>query len=198
MVTIGKILTGLLALLLTVTIVTNAQAASNYDIEAEIEACRNIKDAAHQMAEGARGLGFNDDHEIIQIAKERWAQADDREQELTKQLEATKLFIWDGPVLTASKGVNYGPSGKETYYNLPMGGVIRIMRNMGFDAENYPYWVRDDGVKMLGDYVLCACNLSVHPRGSLVEISLGKGICADTGGFAKHNHTQIDIATSWG
>lgn len=198
MVTIGKILTGLLALLLTVTIVTNAQAASNYDIEAEIEACRNIKDAAHQMAEGARGLGFNDDHEIIQIAKERWAQADDREQELTKQLEATKLFIWDGPVLTASKGVNYGPSGKETYYNLPMGGVVRIMRNMGFDAENYPYWVRNDGVKMLGDYVLCACNLSVHPRGSLVETSLGKGICADTGGFAKHNPTQIDIATSWG
>lgn len=198
MVTIGKILTGLLALLLTVTIVTNAQAASNYDIEAEIEACRNIKDAAHQMADGARGLGFNDDHEIIQIAKERWAQADDREQELTKQLEATKLFIWDGPVLTASKGVNYGPSGKETYYNLPMGGVVRIMRNMGFDAENYPYWVRNDGVKMLGDYVLCACNLSVHPRGSLVEISLGKGICADTGGFAKHNPTQIDIATSWG
>lgn len=198
MVTIGKILTGLLALLLTVTIVTNAQAASNADLEAEIEVCRSIKDAAHHMAEGARGLGFNDDHEIIQIAKERWAQADDREQELTKQLEATKLFIWDGPVLTASKGVNYGPSGKETYYNLPMGGVVRIMRNMGFDAENYPYWVRNDGVKMLGDYVLCACNLSVHPRGSLVETSLGKGICADTGGFAKHNPTQIDIATSWG
>lgn len=198
MVTIGKILTGLLALLLTVTIVTNAQAASNADLEAEIEACRSIKDAAHQMAEGARGLGFDDDHEIIQIAKERWAQADDREQELARQLETMKPFIWDGSVLTRSKGVNYGPSGKETYYNLPMGGVVRIMRNMGFDAENYPYWVREDGVKMLGDFVLCACNLSIHPRGSLVDTSLGKGMCADTGGFAKHNPTQIDIATSWG
>lgn len=192
----GKILTALLAALLVVMLITDAQAASKADLEAELETCRLVKDAAHQMAEGARGLGYTDDHEIIVLAKQHWANANEREQQLILQL-AAQPYVWDGPVLTARKGVNYGPSGKETYYNLPMGGVVRIMRNMGFSEAEYPYWVRNDGVKMLGSFVLCACNLTVHPRGSLVETSLGTGICADTGGFARHNPTQIDIAVAW-
>lgn len=101
---------------------------------------------------------------------------------------------WNGSVLTASAGVNYGPSGKETYYNLDMSGVVNNMRNMG---NNDAYWVRDDGAKMLGDYVIVAANLDVHPRGSLVETSLGTGIVADTGGFAAGNPNQVDIATAW-
>ena len=101
---------------------------------------------------------------------------------------------WKGPVLSKGRGVNYGPSGKETYYNLNMNGVVRIMRSMGFDGE---YWVRDDGCKMLGDYIMVAANLNLHPRGSIVETSLGQGIVCDTGGFAKRNPTQIDIAVTW-
>ena len=57
---------------------------------------------------------------------------------------------WDGPVLTASAGTITGPSGKETYYNLNMSGVVSIMRSLGNTDE---YWVRDDGVKMLGNIV---------------------------------------------
>ena len=101
---------------------------------------------------------------------------------------------WDGPVLTASAGTITGPSGKETYYNLNMSGVVSIMRSLGNTDE---YWVRDDGVKMLGDYVMVAANLDVHPRGSLVETSLGMGIVCDTGSFASGNSTQLDIAVSW-
>ena len=101
---------------------------------------------------------------------------------------------WDGPVLTASAGTITGPSGKETYYNLNMSGVVSIMRSLGNTDE---YWVRDDGVKMLGDYVMVAANLDVHPRGSLVETSLGMGIVCDTGSFASGNATQLDIAVSW-
>ena len=101
---------------------------------------------------------------------------------------------WKGPVLTPRRGVNYGPSGKETYYNLNMNGVVRIMRNMGNTDE---YWVRDDGCKMLGDYIMVAANLNLRPRGSIVETSLGDAIVCDTGGFAKRNPTQIDVATTW-
>lgn len=101
---------------------------------------------------------------------------------------------WNGGVLTARKGVNKGPSGKETYYNLPMGGVINIMRNMGYTDE---YWVREDGVKMFGDYVMVAANLSVFPKGSIVPTSLGLGVVCDTGGFAESNPTQLDIAVTW-
>lgn len=101
---------------------------------------------------------------------------------------------WSGPVLNKRAGTVQGPSGKETYYNMDMSGVISIMRSMGNTDE---YWVRDDGVKMLGDYVMCAANLSVHPRGSLVESSLGTAIVCDTGGFASSNPNQLDIAVTW-
>ena len=125
------------------------------------------------------------------------------EEQLTKQEEAKKAeetsenpadYKWDGPVLTKRMGVNDGPSGKETYYNLNMSGVVSIMRDMGNTDE---YWVRDDGCKMLGDYIMIAANLSIRPRGSLVPTSLGMGIVCDTGGFVYDDPTQIDIAVSW-
>ena len=101
---------------------------------------------------------------------------------------------WKGPVLSKRSGTIIGPSGKETYYNLNMAGVVNIMRRMGNEDE---YWVREDGVKMLGDYVMVAANLNLRPRGSLIETSLGMGIVCDTGGFAARNPTQLDIAVSW-
>ena len=101
---------------------------------------------------------------------------------------------WDGPVLTKNAGVVMGPSGKETYYNLDMSVIVSIMRAMGNTDE---YWIREDGCKMLGDYIMCAANLNVHPRGSLVESSLGTCIVCDTGGFAAANPNQLDIATNW-
>ena len=116
-------------------------------------------------------------------------------EEITESVtEPVATATWNGPVLSASAGVVYGPSGKETYYNLDMSGVISIMNNSGY---YYSYWVRDDGVKMFGDYVMCAAALDIHPRGSLVETSLGTGIVCDTGGFAYSNPYQLDIATTW-
>ena len=121
---------------------------------------------------------------------------DDKKVELWRKSLAsqTRSYYWDGPVLSKSAGAVYGPNGKETYYNLNMNGVIDTMRRMGYYGE---YWVRNDGCKMLGDYIMCAANLGVHPRGSLVECSLGTCIVCDTGGFAAHNPNQLDIATTW-
>lgn len=101
------------------------------------------------------------------------------------------------PHLTQSGGVFAGPSGKETYYNLPMGRIISEMRAKGYTVEEYPYWVRQDGAKMLGDYVMCAAELSTRPKGTILETSLGKAIVVDTGSFARSNPTQIDLATDW-
>lgn len=86
---------------------------------------------------------------------------------------------------------------QETYYNLPMQGVVRIMRNCGFSEREYPYWIRQDGVKMLGTYVMVAADLSLHPRGSVVRTSLGNGLVCDTGSFIYSNRHQFDIATNW-
>lgn len=100
-----------------------------------------------------------------------------------------------GDHLTKSGGVYYGPSGKETYYNLNMNGVVSNAQNMGIEGE---YWVREDGCKMYGDYIICAADLNVHPRGSLVESSLGTCIVLDTGGFTTNGSgVALDIAVDW-
>lgn len=99
-----------------------------------------------------------------------------------------------GDCLTATGGVYWYGDQKETWYNLPMEGVIEQAQNNGIYGE---YWIRDDGVKMYGDYIMCACNRDVHPIGSLVETSLGTGISLDTGAFADVNPTQVDIAVGW-
>ncbi len=102
--------------------------------------------------------------------------------------------VWNGSPLTPGAGRINGPSGVETYYNLNMNGCVNIMRALGNTDE---YWVREDGVKMLGSYVMVAADLSIRPKGSIVETSLGLGIVVDTGTFIYSNPTQIDIAVAW-
>ena len=101
---------------------------------------------------------------------------------------------WDGPILNASAGIVQGPSGSETFYNLDMSGVIYLMKNLGYD---YNYWIRDDGVKMYGKYVMCAADLSIRPKGTIIETSLGTGIVCDTGGFVTIDSNRLDIAVNW-
>ena len=100
----------------------------------------------------------------------------------------------DGSKLTRTGGVNYYFNQKETYYNLNMSTIVKWAHSKGIQGE---YWIREDGCKMLGNYIMVAANLSVHPRYSLVPTSLGMGIVVDTGGFAARNPTQLDIATNW-
>ena len=79
---------------------------------------------------------------------------------------------------------------QETYYDLPMSGV------MGFCGGSY--YIRDDGDKVDQDgYVLVAADLSRYPRCSIVETSLGLGKVYDTGSFVFSNPEQFDLATDW-
>lgn len=160
----------------------------------EIKALQEQKAEEERTAEEARKKAEEEKRKAEEKKKEA-EEARKRAEEAAQKAAETKASAgWNGSVLTASAGVNYGPTGKETYYNLPMQGVVSIMRGMGYSGE---YWVRADGAKMLGDYVMVAANLSVYPRGSLVPTSLGMGIVCDTGGFAAGNPNQLDIATAW-
>ena len=145
--------------------------------------CQQNQQTAHQMAECARQLGYPEDSVIIQEAQKKWWEAENS--------------VWRGPVLTERAGTIQGPSGKETYYNLPMQGVVNRMRRLGYDAENYPYYIREDGAKCLGPYILCAASFEIRPIGTILETSRGKAIVADTGSFARSNPTQIDLAMQW-
>ncbi|MGM9941156.1 MAG: SH3 domain-containing protein [Bulleidia sp.] len=102
--------------------------------------------------------------------------------------------FWTGAILTPGSGTIIGPSGKETYYNLNMSVCVANAQRAGAQGE---YWVREDGVKMLGDYVMVAANFAIRPLGTIVPTSLGMGIVVDTGGFALNNPTQLDIAVAW-
>lgn len=152
-----------------------------------------IKPSLMASDERDKVLAVRDNYdEFLNTVETYYAERDSKKS--TQTYVATYTNITGDGKLTASKGVNYGPSGKETYYNLNMSGVVDIMQSMGYNAQ---YWVREDGVKMYGDYVMVAADLNTHPRGSLVESSLGTAIVVDTGGFAASNPNQLDIATAW-
>lgn len=104
---------------------------------------------------------------------------------------------WEGQVLTKELGGVMGPAGRETYYNLPMQGCINKMRSLGYDEEEYPYWIRDDGAKMLGRYVMIAANWKIRPLGTILETSLGWSIVVDTGDFVAEYPYGVDIAVDW-
>ena len=108
---------------------------------------------------------------------------------ITSKLSAQSPF---GTIkLNKLAGINYYNGHKETYYNLNMEGVVSIAKYKGID---YDYWVREDGVKMYGNYVMVGADYNIHPYGSIVETSLGTGIVLDTGDLEPY---QFDIAVTW-
>ena len=96
-------------------------------------------------------------------------------------------------MLTAKAGVFTNEQGiKETYYNLNMSKVIsRADEALGMTGL---YWVREDGVKMYGPWVIVASHPSI-PRYSFVETSLGQGIVLDR--HELPDKDVYDIATDW-
>lgn len=132
-------------------------------------------------------------HEVGRIPAEEIEVVEVTAEEIETESGAI-LTAYPQGILSASSGVNYFGNQKETFYNLPMDGVVNIAKSRGIEGE---YTIREDGCKMMGDYIIIAANQTVHPYGSLVETSLGTGIVLDTGGFATFNPTQVDIAVTW-
>jgi len=102
---------------------------------------------------------------------------------------------YNGQVLSASAGRVSSPAGgTESYYNLDMSQVVVNAKAQGISGS---YWVRADGVKMLGDYVMVAANRNVHPQGSIVQTTLGSGVVVDSGEFSISSPRDLDIAVNW-
>ena len=96
-------------------------------------------------------------------------------------------------MLTARAGVfrNSETGMKETYYNLSMRKVVQQAQDKGIPCE---YWIRDDGVKMFGPWVIVASHPSIT-RYSRIQTSLGEGIVLDR--HTVDDPDLIDIATAW-
>lgn len=141
-----------------------------------------------------------EEEEKVRKYQEEKSKISDEELELLENINN-----YEGSTLDSYKGyVSKGPSGgKETYYDADcisesgMNGVVKIMRELGYDEEEYPYYIREDGVRMLGKYIMVAANLDTYPRGTLIETSLGIGIVCDACESAYENIYQLDVAVNW-
>jgi len=185
-----------LLILLTFTCV-NAKSISDSKVKVPVMKYDNISSNIDTSVTSVKTTVNNEFERQKKEAEEKEKLAK-LEEEKKKKSEAKIIEVsYHGDKLTKSRGTIQGPSGKETYYNLNMSGVVSIMRRKGFSEVEYPYNVRADGVKCLGPYVMVAAHLGNRPRGSKIQTSLGTGIVCDTGGFAASNPNQIDIATSW-
>ena len=89
-----------------------------------------------------------------------------------------------------------GPSGTEDYYNCYMNTVIRTVRSE-YPEDEYPYWIRQDGCKMLGEYLICSADYERYERGDIIDTSLGKAIIVEFNSINNYNAADIWIATSW-
>lgn len=118
-----------------------------------------------------------------QLERQRQQRAAQQQQQQAAQQQN---YSGSGSRLTRSSGVNYYNGNKETYYNLDMSGVISNAQSMGIQGN---YWIRDDGVKMYGDYVIVAAQMD---KGTIISTSLGTGIVLD---YCPAG--TIDIATNW-
>lgn len=95
-------------------------------------------------------------------------------------------------VLTARIGKVQYDGHIETWYDLDMANVVaRSDRDLGVSDL---YWIRDDGCKMYGPWIILASHESVD-RYSLVETSLGTGIVLDRHTTGDPN--LYDIAVDW-
>ena len=94
-------------------------------------------------------------------------------------------------ILTAKLGTVQYNGHTETWYDLPMQRVVQRAQDMGIPCE---YWVRDDGVKCFGPWVIVAAHPS-KTRYTFIDTSLGAGIILDT--HTKSETELYDIATTW-
>ena len=132
--------------------------------------------------------------------------ADNLEESVTDSHAAAKV----GPPSQFCYGYCQGELGVEGYYNLNYANgdcIVGTMREVGYSQEDYPCWLRDDGVYMFGDYAMCCVSYDFgYNYGDIVPTSVGQGIVCDFSQFGQqivHEDWGIDgtyvleIYTNW-
>jgi len=145
-------------------------------------------------------ITIEEQDEIIEELIEQQEKLTETQQALISEIELLKTAQEYSVVpgrLTRAGGVAWFEGHKETYYNLPMDMVVMYAQQRIAGYADKEMWIREDGCKMLGDYIMVAADQTVHPYASIVMTSLGEGIVVDTGAFTMWNSEQIDIATNW-
>ena len=103
------------------------------------------------------------------------------------------IYIALAVILTARAGRITYNGHPETWYDLNMTRVCERAQQNGIEGD---MWIREDGVKMYGPWVIVAADWDLHPYGSVMETSQGDGIVLDT--HTAKDRSIVDIATDWG
>lgn len=99
----------------------------------------------------------------------------------------TTEWWWEGETISPKNPKVEGPCGTETYFNEDIDKIVEDMQRQGFIGE---YWITEDGVKMLGEYILCKS--SIRNFGCVFPTSTGVAIVCDT-----NTDEEIAIAVTW-
>jgi len=196
----------LIGIALTVILVMAVQPKPEPEIQTEIvEMVRTVY--VQETTTNEKETAFNSRTHVMQLDDMDSAKETETEEILQDSDQETNDYVLAEDRLNPEDGINYNADGiLETYYNLPMEGLIEaldrswayydcINRDIIDDIlENSGYWIRNDGVKMFGDYVIVAAELTQFPRGTIVETSLGTGMVLDTG---EGGYDWFDLATNW-
>lgn len=183
-------------------------AARLFDLEQKVPVyeteIQSLKEEVYRLDQekAEQDVVIANQQELIDIYDQKFDDLHKEVDAYTKVLEreAPKFQLpttWKGVKSTKENGGVYGPSGQETYYNLPMNNCVANMRKRGYDAKRYPVWTRKDGAKMFGHYVMVAANWKIRPLGTVIETSIGWGIVVDTGEFVKISPRGVDLAVNW-
>lgn len=183
-------------------------AARLFDLEQKVPVyeteIQSLKEEVYRLDQekAEQDVVIANQQELIDIYDQKFDDLHKEVDAYTKVLEreAPKFQLpttWKGARSTKANGGVYGPSGQETYYNLPMNNCVANMRKRGYDAKRYPVWTRKDGAKMFGHYVMVAANWKIRPLGTVIETSIGWGIVVDTGEFVKTSPRGVDLAVNW-
>ena len=111
-------------------------------------------DAAHQMADAARKLGYSEDHEVIILAKEEWKIANEKKQEY-QAIYDNLMDKWQQKEEEYPVATYIWSYFKELgYSNQVCAGILgNIMAEVGGQTLDIQYWLKGNGY-----YGMCQWN----------------------------------------
>jgi hypothetical protein len=173
---------------------TETKAVTETEAETEVMADTEVEEEPLILPESEEKTKLEDYTDTTHPKTEPLVLPESEEKTRSEDYTDTTHLMTPGETIDPVCGVFQGPWLKETYYNLDMSYCIKIMQvHFGIDKS---YWVRSDGVKMYGEYIMVAADTNVYPKGSIVETSLGRGMVVDHCEAAEWC-PEFDIAVTW-
>lgn len=133
------------------------------ELKGLMEECRARKDAAHTMAEGARTLGYAEDHPVILLAKEEWKNANELEIKYEITYNQLSYPLWDARMAEYPVATSIWLYLKQLGYNdyVCAGIMGNIMAEVGGQTLNIQHTLYSPGN---GFYGMCQWSKKYYPE----------------------------------